>query len=85
MKDFIKIPAYTGLLKVLLRKVATAQGKKLIKTAEKTVPAEFYLTTNEPLLITELNGDGYAAVTGFLNGFAVAQNCSTYANLASAL
>lgn len=51
-----------------------SSGKKLIKTAEKTLPAEFYLTTNEPLLITELEGDGYAAVTGFLNGFAVAQN-----------
>lgn len=51
-----------------------SSSKKLIKTADKTVPAEFYLTTNKPLLITELNGDGYAPVTGFLNGFAVAQN-----------
>jgi peptidylprolyl isomerase len=49
-------------------------GKKPIKTADKTVPAEFYLTTKEPLLITELESDGFAPVTGFLNGFAVAQN-----------
>ncbi|WP_213607764.1 peptidylprolyl isomerase [Pseudoalteromonas sp.] len=49
-------------------------GKKLAKTKDNTVPAEFYLTTTEPLSITEMGSDGYAPVTGFLNGFAVAQN-----------
>ncbi|MFP3398789.1 peptidylprolyl isomerase, partial [Brevibacterium sp. SIMBA_078] len=28
-------------------------GKKLTKTKNSTVPAEFYLTTNKPLMITE--------------------------------
>ena len=28
----------------------------------------------EKLMITEMGGDGYAPITGFLNGFAVAQN-----------
>jgi len=51
-----------------------SSGKKEIKTANKTIPAEFYLPTSQPLKITELKGDGYAPVTGFLNGFAVAQN-----------
>ena len=49
-------------------------GKKLAKTKHSTVPAEFYLTTTEPLSITEMGSDGYAPVTGFLGGFAVAQN-----------
>lgn len=47
-------------------------GKKL--TTNNTVPAEFYLNTDKPLVITEMGSDGYAPVTGFLNGFAVAQN-----------
>lgn len=52
-----------------------ASGKKLIKTANKKIPAEFYLKTPKPLMITELDkSDGYAPITGFLNGFAVAQN-----------
>ena len=51
-----------------------SSGNKKIQTANKTVPAEFYLETTQPLKITELKGDGYAPVTGFLNGFAVAQN-----------
>jgi peptidylprolyl isomerase len=49
-------------------------GKKEIKTASEILPAEFYLTTSTPLFVTELEGDGYAPVTGFINGFAVAQN-----------
>lgn len=53
-----------------------SSGNKAIKTANKTVPAEFYHSTAQPLKITELQGDGYAPVTGFLNGFAVAQNAS---------
>ncbi|MFK3860470.1 peptidylprolyl isomerase [Pseudoalteromonas rhizosphaerae] len=52
-----------------------ASGKKVINTASKAVPAEFYLATKTALKITELDReDGYAAITGFLNGFAVAQN-----------
>lgn len=51
-----------------------SSGTKHIKTANKTVPAEFYHTTTQPLNITALEGDGYAPITGFLNGFAVAQN-----------
>jgi len=51
-----------------------SSGNKKIQTANKTVPAEFYLETIQPLKITALKGDGYAPVTGFLNGFAVAQN-----------
>jgi len=51
-----------------------SSGNKKIQTANKTVPAEFYLETTQPFKITELKGDGYAPVTGFLNGFAVAQN-----------
>jgi len=51
-----------------------SSGNKKIQTANKTVPAEFYLETTQPFKITELKGDGYALVTGFLNGFAVAQN-----------
>ncbi|MCQ8877673.1 peptidylprolyl isomerase [Pseudoalteromonas shioyasakiensis] len=52
-----------------------ASGKKVPTQAKKSIPAEFYLTTKKPLAITELDhNDGYAAITGFLNGFAVAQN-----------
>ena len=50
-------------------------GKKPVKNGAKAIPAEFYLTTPNPVNITELDrNDGYAAITGFLNGFAVAQN-----------
>ncbi len=50
-------------------------GKKPVKSAVKAIPAEFYLTTSSPVNITELDhNDGYAPITGFLNGFAVAQN-----------
>ncbi|MBQ4831659.1 peptidylprolyl isomerase [Pseudoalteromonas sp. MMG010] len=51
-----------------------ATGIKNIKTANKTIPAEFYLTSTSPLKITEIGGDGYAPQTGFLNSFAIAQN-----------
>ena len=51
-----------------------SSAKKIIKTANKSLLAEFYLTTKQPLAITALEGDGYAPITGFLNGFAVAQN-----------
>ncbi|KTF17900.1 peptidylprolyl isomerase [Pseudoalteromonas sp. H105] len=52
-----------------------ASGTKTTKTASKRIPAEFYLTTQTALTITELDkNDGYAPITGFLNGFAVAQN-----------
>ncbi|CAM3939922.1 peptidylprolyl isomerase [Pseudoalteromonas mariniglutinosa NCIMB 1770] len=50
-------------------------GKKPVKDAAKAIAAEFYLTTSSLLEITELDHhDGYAPITGFLNGFAVAQN-----------
>ncbi|WP_404340459.1 peptidylprolyl isomerase [Pseudoalteromonas mariniglutinosa] len=50
-------------------------GEKPVHHAQKQLPAEFYHTTLNPLAITELAGpDGYAEKTGFLNGFAVAQN-----------
>lgn len=52
-----------------------ASGEKIITKASKTLPAEFYLATKTPQVITELEShDGYAPITGFLNGFAVAQN-----------
>ncbi|WP_206074676.1 peptidylprolyl isomerase [Pseudoalteromonas rubra] len=42
---------------------------------KKTIPGEFYLETATPLEITGLNlVDGYAPRSGFLHGFAVAQN-----------
>jgi cyclophilin family peptidyl-prolyl cis-trans isomerase len=44
------------------------------QTASKSLRAEFYLTTQKPLAITALGSDGYAVRTGYLNGFAVAQN-----------
>ncbi|MEH6395553.1 peptidylprolyl isomerase [Pseudoalteromonas sp.] len=50
-------------------------GKKPVKNGAKAIPAEFYLTTPNPVNITELDHhDGYAPITGFLNGFAVAQD-----------
>lgn len=52
-----------------------ANETKSVKKAKKALPAEFYFKTDTPLAITELKGpDGYAVKTGFLNGFAVAQN-----------
>lgn len=48
---------------------------KTPKTAKTALPAEFYYQTKKPLSITQLQDpDGYAKRTGFLNGFAVAQN-----------
>ena len=50
-------------------------GQKPVKKAARAIPAEFYLASQKPVKITELDrNDGYAAITGFLNGFAVAQN-----------
>lgn len=43
-----------------------SSAKKIIKTANKSLLAEFYLTTKQPLAITALEGDGYAPITGFL-------------------
>lgn len=52
-----------------------SSGKKTSSFEVKPVPAEFYLTTSQPLPITVIDRrDGYAPITGFLNGFAVAQN-----------
>ena len=50
-------------------------GKKASIFEVNPVPAEFYLATSQPLPITVIDRqDGYAPMTGFLNGFAVAQN-----------
>lgn len=52
-----------------------SSGKKTSSFEVKPVPAEFYLATSQPLPITVIDRqDGYAPITGFLNGFAVAQN-----------
>ena len=73
---------YQGLSVYRFVEGFVAQGgdvseSKPVKNAKKALPAEFYLRTETPLKITELKGpDGYAAKTGFLNGFAVAQNQS---------
>lgn len=49
-------------------------GDKTPSVAKKTLPAEFFYKTDERLPITSLEMiDGYAPVTGYLNGFAVAQ------------
>ena len=52
-----------------------ANETKKITTAKKSINAEFYHTTTSPLSMTLVDPqDGYADKTGFLNGFAVAQN-----------
>ncbi|WP_105167764.1 peptidylprolyl isomerase [Pseudoalteromonas sp. T1lg23B] len=52
-------------------------GNKLPTKAKKQLPAEFIHKSKAPLRITALNmSDGYAARTGFLGGFAVAQNAN---------
>jgi cyclophilin family peptidyl-prolyl cis-trans isomerase len=52
-----------------------SEDKKTPKTAKKAIPAEFALETEKPVTITKVPFvDGYAKQTGFLNGFAVAQN-----------
>lgn len=51
------------------------EGLKVATLGSKTIAAEFYLTTQNAQPIKELDrSDGYAPITGFLNGFAVAQN-----------
>lgn len=50
-------------------------GKKVPQVGKKGIPAEFFLTSQTPINITSVDAhDGYAANSGFLNGFAVAQN-----------
>ena len=50
-------------------------GEKQPSQGSKGIAGEMFLTTENPLEITPLNAvDGYADKTGFLNGFAVAQN-----------
>ena len=80
MRQLAKEGFYQGLSVYRFVEGFVAQGgdvseNKPVKNAKKGLPAEFYLRTETPLVITELKGpDGYAAKTGFLNGFAVAQN-----------
>ncbi|WP_289098333.1 peptidylprolyl isomerase [uncultured Pseudoalteromonas sp.] len=82
MRQLAKEGFYQGLSVYRFVEGFVAQGgdvseNKPVKNAKKGLPAEFYLRTETPLVITELKGpDGYAAKTGFLNGFAVAQNQS---------
>ncbi len=82
MRQLAKEGFYQGLRVYRFVEGFVAQGgdvseSKPVKNAKKALPAEFYLRTETPLKITELKGpDGYAAKTGFLNGFAVAQNQS---------
>ncbi|MGB0842192.1 MAG: peptidylprolyl isomerase, partial [Pseudoalteromonas shioyasakiensis] len=82
MRQLAKEGFYQGLSMYRFVEGFVAQGgdaseSKPVKNAKKGLPAEFYLRTEAPLAITELKGpDGYAAKTGFLNGFAVAQNQS---------
>ncbi|WP_209328632.1 peptidylprolyl isomerase [Pseudoalteromonas sp. PA2MD11] len=82
MRQLAKEGFYQGLSVYRFVEGFVAQGgdaseSKPVKNAKKGLPAEFYLRTKTPLEITELKGpDGYATKTGFLNGFAVAQNQS---------
>ncbi|MEI5639162.1 MULTISPECIES: peptidylprolyl isomerase [unclassified Pseudoalteromonas] len=51
------------------------EGKKAPKQGKKAITQEFVYHSESPLTITSINAiDGYAANSGFLNGFAVAQN-----------
>ncbi|RJF34298.1 peptidylprolyl isomerase [Pseudoalteromonas gelatinilytica] len=82
MRQLAKEGFYQGLSVYRFVEGFVAQGgdvseNKPVKNAKKGLPAEFYLRTETPVAITELKGpDGYAAKTGFLNGFAVAQSQS---------
>ncbi|CCQ11684.1 Peptidyl-prolyl cis-trans isomerase [Pseudoalteromonas luteoviolacea B = ATCC 29581] len=80
MKKLAREGFYQGLSVYRFVEGFVAQGgdmedKKEPKTAKKAIKAEFALETKAPLAITKMPySDGYAAVTGFHNGFAVAQN-----------
>ncbi|WP_440053652.1 peptidylprolyl isomerase [Pseudoalteromonas sp. T1lg65] len=51
------------------------KDSKQPKQGKKAIPQEFFYTSKAELAITPINSvDGYASRTGFLNGFAVAQN-----------
>ena len=52
-----------------------ANETKKVTSAKKSLQAEFYHVSTKPLTMTLVDTqDGYADKTGFLNGFAVAQN-----------
>ncbi|WP_244369694.1 peptidylprolyl isomerase [Pseudoalteromonas xiamenensis] len=71
---------YKGLSVYRFVEGFVAQGGDALETktpklGKKAIPAEFALSTKQPLLINKLGyQDGYAASTGFYHGFAVAQN-----------
>lgn len=49
-------------------------SKRRSLQVKKAIEAEFFHQTTAPLVMTVVDDkDGYAAKTGFLNGFAVAQ------------
>ncbi|ATC95229.1 peptidylprolyl isomerase [Pseudoalteromonas tunicata] len=51
-----------------------ASEQKKVTSGQKAIEAEFFHQTTAPLVMTVVDDkDGYAAKTGFLNGFAVAQ------------
>ncbi|MBE0367249.1 peptidylprolyl isomerase [Pseudoalteromonas aurantia] len=80
MKKLVREQFYDGLniyrfVEGFVAQGGDQKGTKRLKFAEKSLPAEFYLTSQARLPITSLRMiDGYAPVTGFLNGFAVAQS-----------
>lgn len=79
-KKLVREGFYNGLNIYRFVEGFVAQGgdiseKKQPKTGSKTVNAEFTKETKSPIAIQLVDvNDGYADKTGFLNGFAVAQN-----------
>ncbi len=79
-KLLVREDFYDGLSMYRYVEDFVAQGgdsseKKPTKLGKRDIAAEFYLQTKQPLQTTLLVGpDGYAEKTGFLGGFAVAQN-----------
>lgn len=50
-------------------------GDKKVVSGSRSIPSERYKQTQKPIdIVTVSDNDGYAKRTGFLNGFAVAQN-----------
>ncbi|MFC3032201.1 peptidylprolyl isomerase [Pseudoalteromonas fenneropenaei] len=82
MKKLAREGFYQGLSVYRFVEGFVAQGgdmsdSKTPKSGKKVIPAEFAKATAEPLAITPVAGpDGYATHSGFLNGFAVAQDAS---------
>ncbi|MFY8349201.1 peptidylprolyl isomerase [Pseudoalteromonas sp. SSM20] len=81
-KKLVREGFYNGLNIYRFVEGFVAQGgdiseKKQPKSATKTVNAEFIKETKQPIEIQLVDTkDGYADKTGFLNGFAIAQNAT---------